>query len=158
MTNCLHRRPPAGREEEAAAAAPRSAVPHRLVEHRLSPRRRPGARGSLLPRGARAEQAPRTGRAAPDAGSPAPAARLPRRRLGALEVSALGLGCQEAAGLYSPWPDTQRYFALIRSAVERGFTFFDTAEVYAPLRGFGDILETEPESHGAPGRFVGAQR
>ncbi len=47
-----------------------------------------------------------------------------------LEVSALGLGCMG----YGPGPDKRDMIALIRTAVERGVTFFDTAEVYGPFR------------------------
>src|SRR3954452_13803827 len=47
-----------------------------------------------------------------------------------LEVSALGLGCMSMTGGYSRSPDRQEMIALIRSAVERGVTLFDTAQVY----------------------------
>ncbi len=47
-----------------------------------------------------------------------------------LEVSALGLGCMSMTGGYSASPDRQEMIALIRAAVERGVTFFDTAQVY----------------------------
>src|SRR5437870_7493618 len=47
-----------------------------------------------------------------------------------LEVSALGLGCMSMTGGYSASPDRQEMIVLIRSAVERGVTFFDTAQVY----------------------------
>src|SRR5436853_4305937 len=47
-----------------------------------------------------------------------------------LEVSALGLGCMSMTGGYSRTPDRQEMIALIRTAVERGVTFFDTAQVY----------------------------
>jgi aryl-alcohol dehydrogenase-like predicted oxidoreductase len=47
-----------------------------------------------------------------------------------LEVSALGLGCMSMTGGYSASPERQEMIALIRSAVERGVTFFDTAQVY----------------------------
>src|ERR1700674_4747595 len=47
-----------------------------------------------------------------------------------LEVSALGLGCMSMTGGYSRSPDRQEMIALIRAAVERGVTFFDTAQVY----------------------------
>src|SRR3989440_1161946 len=47
-----------------------------------------------------------------------------------LEVSALGLGCMSMTGGYSVSPDRQEMIVLIRSAVERGVTFFDTAQVY----------------------------
>ncbi len=51
-----------------------------------------------------------------------------------LEVSALGLGCMSMSGGYSLSPDRQEMIALIRSAVERGVTFFDTAQVYGRFR------------------------
>src|SRR6266545_2279049 len=47
-----------------------------------------------------------------------------------LDVSTLGLGCMSMTGGYSMSPDRQEMIALIRSAVERGVTFFDTAQVY----------------------------
>ena len=50
-----------------------------------------------------------------------------------LEVSALGLGCMSMSQGYSPSPDRQEMIALIRAAVERGVTFFDTAQVYGPF-------------------------
>src|SRR2546430_11386545 len=50
-----------------------------------------------------------------------------------LEVSALGLGCMSMSGGYSLSPDRQEMIALIRAAVERGVTFFDTAQVYGPF-------------------------
>ena len=49
-----------------------------------------------------------------------------------LEVSALGLGCMGMSFGYGPRPDKQEMIALLRSAVERGVTFFDTAEAYGP--------------------------
>lgn len=49
-----------------------------------------------------------------------------------LEVSALGLGCMGLSHGYGPATDTRQAISLIRSAVERGVTFFDTAEVYGP--------------------------
>ncbi len=52
---------------------------------------------------------------------------------GALEVSALGLGCMGMSFGYGPPADRQEMISLIRSAVERGITFFDTAEAYGPL-------------------------
>src|SRR6059036_2269486 len=60
---------------------------------------------------------------------------MQRRKLGksALEVSALGLGCMGMSFSYPPFPDKQEMIALIRTAFERGITFFDTAEVYGPF-------------------------
>ena len=57
-----------------------------------------------------------------------------RRTLGqaGLQVSALGLGCMGMSWSYSPIPDRNDMLALLRAAVERGVTFFDTAEVYGP--------------------------
>jgi aryl-alcohol dehydrogenase-like predicted oxidoreductase len=88
---------------------------------------------SRLPAGAQSQQAggPVRDGAAADRG------RLTggdRRRLGSLEVSTLGLGCMSmVAGFYNPAPPRQEMVALIRAAVERGVTFFDTAEVYGPF-------------------------
>ncbi len=50
-----------------------------------------------------------------------------------LEVSALGLGCMGMSSSYGPPKDKQEMTALLRAAVERGITFFDTAEVYGPF-------------------------
>src|ERR1700684_901456 len=60
---------------------------------------------------------------------------MQKRKLGTsnLEVSALGLGCMGMSFSYGPPKDKQEMTALIRLAVERGVTFFDTAEVYGPL-------------------------
>jgi aryl-alcohol dehydrogenase-like predicted oxidoreductase len=56
------------------------------------------------------------------------------RRLGNdLEVSAIGLGCMGMSQSYGPSPDRPVMISLIRAAVERGVTFFDTAEVYGPF-------------------------
>jgi aryl-alcohol dehydrogenase-like predicted oxidoreductase len=49
------------------------------------------------------------------------------------EVSAIGLGCMSMTGGYSDTPDRQEMISLIRTAVDRGVTFFDTAEVYGPF-------------------------
>jgi len=58
-----------------------------------------------------------------------------KRTLGksSLEVSALGLGCMGMSYGYGPAADKQEMISLIRSAVERGITFFDTAEAYGPF-------------------------
>jgi aryl-alcohol dehydrogenase-like predicted oxidoreductase len=50
-----------------------------------------------------------------------------------LEVSALGLGCMGFTRVYGPGTDKQTAISVIRSAVERGVTFFDTAEAYGPF-------------------------
>ena len=52
---------------------------------------------------------------------------------GGLEVSAIGLGCMGMSFSYPPFPDRGEMVAMIRAAVERGVTFFDTAEVYGPF-------------------------
>jgi aryl-alcohol dehydrogenase-like predicted oxidoreductase len=60
---------------------------------------------------------------------------MQKRKLGksGLEVSALGLGCMGMSFGYGPAADKQEMISLIRSAVECGVTFFDTAEVYGPF-------------------------
>jgi aryl-alcohol dehydrogenase-like predicted oxidoreductase len=99
---------------------------------------------------------------------------MQKRKLGnsKLEVSAIGLGCMGMSFSYGPPKDKKEMTSLLRSAVERGVTFFDTAEVYgpftneelvgealAPFRGrvviatkFGFDLKTDPRGvKGAPG-------
>src|SRR5207247_3892656 len=60
---------------------------------------------------------------------------MEKRKLGNsnLEVSAIGLGCMGMSQSYGPAPDKQDLIALIHAAVERGVTFFDTAQVYGPF-------------------------
>lgn len=60
---------------------------------------------------------------------------MQKRKLGnsGLEVSALGLGCMSMSSGYGPAGNKREMIALIRTAVERGVTFFDTAEVYGPF-------------------------
>ena len=60
---------------------------------------------------------------------------MKKRKLGKsdLEVSAIGLGCMGMSFGYGPPKDKQEMIALLRAAVERGVTFFDTAEVYGPF-------------------------
>ncbi|MBV8556093.1 MAG: aldo/keto reductase [Planctomycetaceae bacterium] len=60
---------------------------------------------------------------------------MQKRKLGKsdLEVSALGLGCMGMSFGYGPAADKQEMISLLRTAVERGITFFDTAEVYGPF-------------------------
>jgi aryl-alcohol dehydrogenase-like predicted oxidoreductase len=68
-----------------------------------------------------------------------------KRRLGSeLEVSALGLGCMGMSFAYGSLPDKAEMIGFIRAAVERGVTFFDTAEVYGPFTNeelLGEALE-----------------
>ena len=61
---------------------------------------------------------------------------MKKRKLGksGLEVSALGLGCMGMSFGYGPAGDKQEMIALLRKAVERGVTFFDTAEMYGPFK------------------------
>jgi aryl-alcohol dehydrogenase-like predicted oxidoreductase len=67
----------------------------------------------------------------------APAKKLqtiPRRKLGALEISAIGLGCMSMnSGNYNPPKDKGEMIRLLHAAVDRGITYFDTAEVYGPF-------------------------
>jgi aryl-alcohol dehydrogenase-like predicted oxidoreductase len=58
---------------------------------------------------------------------------MQKRKLGNLEVSALGLGCMGMSSAYGPAADRQDMVALIRAAHERGITLFDTAEAYGPF-------------------------
>ena len=60
---------------------------------------------------------------------------MKKRTLGEshLEVSAMGLGCMGMSFSYAPFPDKKEMISLLRAAVERGVTFFDTAEVYGPF-------------------------
>ena len=71
---------------------------------------------------------------------------MKKRKLGkgGLEVSAMGLGCMGMSFSYDPAKDKQEMISLIRAAVERGVTFFDTAEVYGPFTNeelVGEALE-----------------
>ena len=71
---------------------------------------------------------------------------MKKRRLGQRgpEVSAIGLGCMGMSFSYGPPPDRRDMIALLRAAVERGVTFFDTAEVYGPYTNeelVGEALE-----------------
>jgi aryl-alcohol dehydrogenase-like predicted oxidoreductase len=60
---------------------------------------------------------------------------MQKRKLGksGLEVSALGLGCMGMNFSYAPFPERKEMIALVRSAVDKGVTFFDTAEAYGPF-------------------------
>ena len=58
---------------------------------------------------------------------------MEKRILGAgMEVSAIGLGCMSMTGGYSDRPERTEMLNLIRTAVDLGVTFFDTAEIYGP--------------------------
>jgi aryl-alcohol dehydrogenase-like predicted oxidoreductase len=58
---------------------------------------------------------------------------MEKRKIGNLEVSAIGLGCMGMTSAYGPAGDKQEMIKLIRAAFERGVTFFDTAEAYGPF-------------------------
>ena len=60
-------------------------------------------------------------------------AHMEKRLLGQLEVSAIGLGCMRMSSGHGPTPDKNEMFTVLRGAVERGVTFFDTAQVYGPF-------------------------
>ena len=70
---------------------------------------------------------------------------MKRRTLGnTLEVSAIGLGCMGMSQSYPPFPEKQQMISLIQTAVERGVSFFDTAQVYGPFTNeelVGEALE-----------------
>ena len=59
---------------------------------------------------------------------------MQKRKLGksGLEISAIGLGCMGMSFSYGPAHDKQEMISLLRSAVELGVNFFDTAEIYGP--------------------------
>src|SRR5712671_7465569 len=61
---------------------------------------------------------------------------MQKRKLGrsGLEVSAIGLGCMGLSFGYGPPTEKQQAITLIRSAFDRGVTFFDTAEAYGPYK------------------------
>src|SRR3981081_994807 len=75
---------------------------------------------------------------------------MQKRRLGKgnLEVSAIGLGCMGMSFSYGPPKDKQEMTSLLRAAVERGITFFDTAEVYGPFSNEELVGEALAPFHG----------
>lgn len=69
---------------------------------------------------------------------------MEKRRLGSLEVSAIGLGCMGMSANLGPPADTREMIRLIRTAIDKGVTFFDTAETYGPFTNevlLGEALE-----------------
>ena len=70
---------------------------------------------------------------------------MDKRTLGEnLEVSAIGLGCMGMSTAFPPFPDKEQMVSLIRTAVARGVTLFDTAQVYGPFTNeelVGEALE-----------------
>ena len=77
---------------------------------------------------------------------------MQKRKLGKsnLEVSAIGLGCMGMSFSYGPPKDKQEMTALLRAAVDRGITFFDTAEVYGPFINEEFVLAAGPEAVDCP--------
>src|SRR6266404_960144 len=75
---------------------------------------------------------------------------MQKRKLGKsnLEVSAIGLGCMGMRFSYGPSRDKQEMISLLRAAVERGVTFFDTAEVYGPYTNEELVGEALAPFHG----------
>jgi len=75
---------------------------------------------------------------------------MQKRKLGKsnLEVSAIGLGCMGMSFSYGPPKDKQEMISLLHSAVERGITFFDTAEVYGPFTNEELVGEALAPFHG----------
>ena len=75
---------------------------------------------------------------------------MQKRKLGKsnLEVSAIGLGCMGLSGGFGPAVDKKEGISLIRAAVERGVTFFDTAEVYGPFTNEELVGEALAPFHG----------
>ena len=70
--------------------------------------------------------------------------QMQKRKLGNLEVSAIGLGCMGMTFSYAPFPEKKDMIVLIRKAIEQGVNFFDTAEVYGPYNNeelVGEALE-----------------
>jgi aryl-alcohol dehydrogenase-like predicted oxidoreductase len=84
------------------------------------------------------------------AGAPTKVFSMQKRKLGNsnLEVSALGLGCMGMSHGYGPASDKTEMIALIRAAVERGVTFFDTAEIYGPYSNEELVGEALAPFHG----------
>ena len=76
---------------------------------------------------------------------------MQKRKLGKsnLEVSAIGLGCMGMSFAYGTPPDRKEMMSLLRAAVERGVTFFDTAEAYGPFTNeelLGEALAPVPKA------------
>jgi predicted aldo/keto reductase-like oxidoreductase len=81
-------------------------------------------------------------------------ATMKTRKLGknGLEVSAVGLGCMGMSFGYGPAKEKKEMIALIRKAVERGVTFFDTAEVYGPFTNEELLGDALAPLHGKAGK------
>ncbi len=90
---------------------------------------------SALPKGVNAETAN------PQGSPSSPAADLGKRRLGALEVSSVGLGCMVGSAFYLPFPGRDRMISVIRKAVESGVTLFFTCETKDLRQGRQDPID-----------------
>src|SRR5208337_518868 len=75
---------------------------------------------------------------------------MKKRKLGNsnLEVSAVGLGCMGMSQSYGPSPDKKELIALIHKAIERGVTFFDTAQIYGSYKNEELVGEALAPFHG----------
>src|SRR6266498_1215362 len=113
----------------------RRPAPRRRADHHDGPPSRPGRPGERIRRNGRRERTGRGGRRDPEALRHLQEKPMQKRKLGdsKLEVSALGLGCMGMSYGYGPAGDKQQMIAVIHAAVERGVTFFDTAEAYGPF-------------------------
>ena len=69
-----------------------------------------------------------------------------------LQVSAIGLGCMGMSQSFPPIPDRDDSIALVRAAVDRGVTFFDTAQVYGPFTNEELVGEALEPSRDVPSR------
>ena len=85
---------------------------------------------------------------------------MQKRKLGNLEVSALGFGCMSISANYGPAADKNQGIKVIRAAHEKGVTFFDTAEVYGPLANQAAARRRSPRgrSHGSAPAALQASR
>ncbi len=80
---------------------------------------------------------------------------MKHRTLGSLDVSAMGLGCMSMTSVYGPASDPAQMIALIRGAVDKGVTLFDTAEAYGPFANENLVGEALVKD-GAPREAVAA--
>jgi aryl-alcohol dehydrogenase-like predicted oxidoreductase len=87
----------------------------------------------LLPSCSRSASPPTSAPPATTAPDVTPGTSLPRRKLGSLEVSSVGLGCMNFFWAYGPPANRAEALKVIRAAYDRGVTFFDTAEIYGPF-------------------------
>ena len=138
FSNVDHRRRPGSRARVHRGAAAR----HPRRTHRARPRVRPLDEPRRRARRLPGDERPRIDQGADPALNKE--THMQKRKLGTLEVSALGLGCMGMSQSYLPIPDRTEMIGLTRAAVERGVTFFDTAQVYGPFANeelVGEALE-----------------